>query len=233
MVSLGALILDGIVLFLLGMFCILGLRSGMLKSILSFVGLVTSLTVSTYLSSGFSEVIYSRFIKGNVISQIEKSINSEEITSDAVLEMLPKFISNSFSHYGITKDNLTNIINSGKTDIVSQVEKTIAPIFVQTIRVSLESMLFFVMLIVYRIISNMIISAFRIPIIRHIDKSIGALFGLLKGYLLINVLIFILSICIQTMNLSFGIFNYNNIESTFIFKYIYTNNIINNLMREM
>ena len=218
-------VLDGAAILLLVFFFVMGARAGLIKAIFSFLSLSFSLLVSFYVSSRFSEVIYSRFIREKVISQLQNSLNKETLQS-SIFESLPEIVSNSLAYYGITEENLNNIINSGKDSVVFQIEKFISPIFIHTIKISLELILFFTFLLVFSFIVKKITPLFRFKIIKPIDSSLGGVFGLIRGYFIIVFFMFFVSLIIQITGKSPEAFSYENIKSTYIFKYMYPNSFI-------
>lgn len=209
------------------------MRSGFVKSFFSLINIIFSLFASIYISLKLSGTIYDYFIKENLINQVHTAIDNGSINSNSVIDKIPDFISNSFSYYGITSDKLTDIINSGKTDVANRIVDAISPAFIQIIHAALSSVLFFVFIIVLGIVLRWILKIFRLPILSQVDHALGSVLGLMKGYLIISLLIFFLRSWIQTLDYSPDIFSYPTIESTFIFKHMYTNNLIYNIIKEI
>ncbi len=235
-VTLNALALDGIILLTFLLFCISGVRKGLVRSVLSFAGLMIALISSLYLSHGFSETIYDKVIRDNVTNQVRLCIkNGREFSADAVFGILPEFISNSFRYYGITSDNLTDIIHNAVSDadIAQRIEILISPIFIQTIRISSTLIMFFIFMILCSFISNKVASILKLPLTGQVDRLAGALFGGIKGYISLSILIFCLSAAGKVVDLPLMTHIYNNSESGFIFRYMYMNNFIYSLIREI
>ncbi len=221
-----ALILDGAIIFLFLTFFIIGSRRGIMKSLLSLINIALSLVVSIYVSALVSENIYNQFIKSNLIKQINISLETKNPDWKATLSNLPEFISKSFEHYGITEDSLTHIINSKMSNTADQIEKIISPIFVQTVKVAVQMALFFILLLILSLLSKVMLALFNFKIVRPIDSSIGAVLGLVSGYFIITIVLFVIRIGIQITSFAPGIFSYDNIESTYIFRHMYTGNLL-------
>lgn len=227
------LILDFTIVILFFIFIFSGFRVGLVKSLLSLINIALSLFISIYVSFGLSNLIYNQFIKENLINELQTSIDNSSINSESLISTFPNFISNSFSYYGITSKDLTDIINSGKEDIAYQILDVISPMFIQIIHLSLSMVLFFVFIIIFNIMSKWILSIFKIPVLSQINHLFGGILGILKGYLIVTLLIFCLRSWAQSTNYNSNLFSYSSIESTFIFKHIYTNNLIYNIIQEM
>ncbi len=226
------LILDGLVLLVFLFFLILGIMSGIIRSFFSFFSLIFATLASIYISSGLARTIYDNFIRESVLSNINSSIEYSDANVDSLLNLLPKFVSNSFSYYGITKEDLSNIISSVSSDAAQQIEEAIAPVFVDIVRLSLEIVLFFAILFILGFVTRAVVSIIRFCLPRTIDSALGAVFGLLKGYIVLAVLLFCLRSLSQGIDISSGIFSYGSIESTYLFKYFYTNNPVWNVVEE-
>lgn len=236
MVTLSALALDGMILLSFLLFCISGARKGLVRSVLSFGGLIIALVGSIYLSRRFSETVYNKVIKDNVTNQLSRYVkNGKEFSSDALFEVLPEFVSNSFHYYGIAKDNLTDIIDNAvsDTDIAQRVETLISPIFIQTIAISLTLTTFSIFMVVYSLISDKIVSVLGLSVVGWVDRLTGALFGGIKGYVFLSILIFCLSAVGKMVDLPFMTHIYNDSGPSFVFRHMYMNNFVYNLIKEV
>jgi Colicin V production protein. len=226
---LNILLLDGSIIFLFLLFFIIGARRGFVKSLLSLLNILLSLVISIYVSSKISENIYDKFIKDSVTSQIKTSLDGKNFNSDKLISSLPEFISQSLSYYGITEASLNDIIHSKNSDSAVQIEKVISPIFIHAIKASVQLVLFFAFSIIFGALSKGILTLFNFKILKPIDSSIGAVLGLVTCYFVIVILMFFIKASIQITNFAPDIFSYDNIGSTYIFRYMYVDNIICNL----
>lgn len=228
-----AIVLDVVTILMLVFFIIIGAKRGFVRSVIGFLGMVISLFVSFYLSSFLSNLIYDHFIKQQVINQIDISIASGNVSYDTIASALPENLYNSFSYYGITPDKINHIINSGKGNIALSIANLISPIFITLIRMCVILTFFFILMPLFSGLASTVSGIFKLPVLSGIDASLGAVFGILKGYLAVTLIIFCVKTIGQVMYNPEGIFLYSDVESTFVFKHFYTNNLVYNLLSEV
>lgn len=228
-----SIILDLLIILVFLTFIILGGKNGLVRSLISFLFIFASLIMSIYLSSNLSNSVYNNFIRQGVIEQIELSISSGNVNFGSLSATIPSFIYNSLSYYGITPENINHIINNGKGDISNELERLVSPVFIELICIALSVIFFLIFSLLSGIASRYCSKIFKIPVLKQINTTLGALFGMFKGYIVVTIIVFCIKTVGQVTYKNLSLFLYDNIESTIIFKYMYTNNLICNLLSEI
>ncbi len=221
-----AVILDVSIILLFLLFFVIGARRGIIKSLLFLLNILLSLVISIYVSDKISANIYDKFIKDKITNQIKTSLNKEKFDSKGILSSLPEFISQSLSYYGITETSLNDIIYNQNDNTAVQIERVISPIFIHAIKAAVQLFVFCVFSIIFQVLSKGIFRLLPFRIFKPIDSSIGAVLGLVTCYFVVIVLMFFIKVIVQTTNFAPKIFSYDNIESTYIFRHMYVNNIM-------
>ncbi|MFP4477928.1 MAG: CvpA family protein [Candidatus Izemoplasmatales bacterium] len=208
----------------------IGWQKGFLLKIVELASGLFGLIASILLTRPFSRVLDTWFG-----SEIQARINnyfleknpelSENLTEPrlraaledmSMPEFITKWIAESVDYEAATQ----SMINA-----ISPLLKTMVLIVIAFLSLFIGSMIIFFFL---KILSRMIT---RIPVIRQVDKVLGALFGLFKAAMIIFILLLILSfaLAIPAINSLIGDFVYVDMqldsESFRLSKWLYDNNI--------
>lgn len=188
-------VIDLLIVFSVISMIILGWKKGFLLKIVEIAsglfGLIASLLLarpfSNVLDNWFGEGIESR-IKNYFIETNPNLINNltEENLENALQEMsLPDYLINWISN-SVDYDEAAMSIIDGITPML----KSLVLLILAFIILFIGSMIVFFFL---KILSRLIT---KIPVIRQIDKFLGALFGLFKAAMIIFVLLLLLSLAL-------------------------------------
>ena len=184
-----------------------------------------------YISKIASIFIYDNFIKNNLLVQINDILN-EYVGRDlnektaAVFNELPKMLSNTLMFCGVTSNVVGDVIENSTGNASYELVKLFSPTIISVIRTILVPFIFVVIYTPLNFLNRIIGRIFKVPVLRQIDQVLGAIIGALKGFLLIVLITFLLKMFLPMMSNIPDIFSKNTIESTFLFKEFYRNNII-------
>ncbi len=228
-------ILDVLIVLTVVGLIVLGWKSGFLLKIIklasSLFGLIASIILarpfSTVLDKWFGEGIYTkietylttRIGNGNVLA-------TEENIREAFEGMaLPKFIVDWIVNTVNAEETIQSFINA-----VTPLIKSLILILIAFVVLFFGSMLVFLL---FKILAKMITS---LPIIKQIDKFLGAIFGLFKAAFLIYVLLFALGllITVPAVNEFLGDFLIVDMqldnEHFRLSKWLYDNNVLKHIV---
>lgn len=226
-----SILLDAGIILLFAIFIVSGLKRGLVRSLIGFVATVIAIVLSMYLSKITSIFIYDNFIKNNLLVQINDILN-EYVGRDlnektaAVFNELPKILSNTLMFCGVTSNVVGDVIENSTGNASYELVKLFSPTIISVIRTILVPFIFIVIYTPLNFLNRVIGRIFRVPGLRQIDQVLGAIIGALKGFLLIVLITFLLKMFLPMMSNIPDIFSKNTIESTFLFKEFYRDNII-------
>ena len=223
-------IMDMLIIVVVGLFCILGFKNGFVKSLISTFGVFIALLVSVLLCSSVATFLESKFgfisSISSGISGILVSIFGEEI----MLTTLNDVTSASLNESNLTAWLIKIIIEvKGIPDI--PMDKTIcdivAPVFGYYVACTISVIgLFIIVRIVLFIISEVVKEAHAIKIVGFADKTLGLLFGFIKGVIFCQIAILI----IRVIPLEFFQNVYMGIEESFFANLINKLNLFSYIM---
>jgi len=83
-------LLDGSLILMYVMFSFTGFRSGIIKSLLTFINSIFSSFASFYFSKIFSNWIYDYYFKPSVIKYLVDNLNQNSFTTSEMIEKIPQ-----------------------------------------------------------------------------------------------------------------------------------------------
>jgi len=196
-------LIDLIVLALIALSTFIGYKRGLIKVAFKLVSFILAIAISVVLYKPVSNFIINyTSIDDNIETTIEERLSSSDTTN----EEIDNFVANYFA----------NIKNASSAVIADSISKTI-------INVGCMILVF--------IISNIILLFFKftgdliakLPIIKQVNNIGGFLYGLLKGFIIIYLLLALIAIISPVMDINELI---NIINNSIITNIMYNNNII-------
>lgn len=223
-------ILDVLIIVAIVAMIWLGWKKGFLLKIVEMASSLFGLIASLLLARPFSNLLDNWFgadIEARLNTHfLEQSpMLSQNVTEpnlrNALEELsMPEFITNWISN-SVDYDDVTQSIIATITPLF----KTMILLVIAFVSLFIGSMIIFFFL---KILSRMVSS---IPVIKQIDKVLGALFGLFKGAVIIYVLLLILSFVLAVPGINDLIGNFVSVdmqldsESFRLSKWLYDHNI--------
>lgn len=225
--------LDVSIIILFIVFIVSGFKKGLIKSLVGFVGTIIAIFLSAYLSRIVSLFIYDNFVRDTLLVNINDILN-EYVEHDlnekalAVFNGLPNILSNALTFCGITSNVVGNVIESSAGNASYALVELFYPTIISIIKTILMPFIFLIVIIPINLLTKVVGKVSRFPVLRQIDQIIGATIAALKCFVLILLITFLLRMFLPMMGSIPNIFSKNTIESTFLFKNFYDNNMIYN-----
>lgn len=221
-------ILDGIIILIILLFVFLSSKKGFVRTLIEVVGFVAALVVAFTFSSPIANTIYDKMIQPSVVKTVENVANDGVSNAtnavDAVWEKMPAFITES-SFIGLSKEDVTATVQSEAANDISQLAQSISDSFVEPAVTKLLSVLISVILVVVllfvvKILAKYVNKLFTFSIVGDINKTLGALLGLVKGAAVAVIFCLVISLILSFTKDGFLIFTYDAINSSYIFKFL-------------
>ena len=226
-VVLYPLVLDVSVVAILIVFAFVGYKSGIFKSFLSFISTMFSGIFSIYIANILSKIIYTDMISPQIQSKIELSPIRNFSSADQILGLFSPCFVKFLNELRITPKEINHIIVNGNLDsIPSKISELLYPLITNVLKSILAPVIFILLLVFVNAFLKCISMLFRINFLKSTNSLVGMIFGLLKGYIVVTILICCLKIFVSVDNNFSEVFSPDNISSTVIFKEIYNNNFV-------
>ena len=203
---------------------------GFISSIISFLGGLASLIISSFLSGPLAEYIYGLFLKDKIISSITESIGNVSTNSaseflnslEQSVQSLPSPIVALFQSNGQSVvDIVTNNLGQGVQTIAENLSlKIIEPLFITLISTIFFIILFIILSLVFNLLSKLFVGIKKIPVIGKINSILGAVFGILYSLIILYVVYVVLYFLSTVFNLSLPYVTQETLQGSYIFGWL-------------
>lgn len=205
-----AWILDGCLLLVLLVGVIIGCKRGFIKSAVRLIGCLLALVLAFCLSSPLSEWIFDSFLSKGIEQSVSQQLTDAAVGSaqaleaqiDGVLEGLPAFVRNALVSYGVgSPEQISGVLEAHGAQSTSAITETlvsyvIRPVCVLLLQIVCFIALFVLLSVIIRLLGRMLDRLFNLPLIRHVNRLLGGVMGLIEGALAALILVAVLQIYI-------------------------------------
>ena len=175
---------------------------GLVRSLAGIIAWVAAAAIALHFCAPLAEVCYDRFLHERVLAMAEEDIqNAADATmtvgyTNEVFDALPEYAVKAAEGVGVDVAELQSKSMQLPQETAEAVEKTcLAPIC----KAAMKLVLFVAVLLVVGSLAQLILTPIgkalhKTPVIGTTDRALGAVFGLLKGAVLIAVLAILLRV---------------------------------------
>lgn len=196
-------LIDFIVIGIIALFTFIGYKKGLIKVAFSLVSFILAIIISIILYRPISNFIITYTpIDDNIEIAISERLESPD-TSD---EESQDIVSN---YYNNLKNSSTSVIASGMSKTIISISSMIIVFIISKV------ILFF-----FRFIGDLIA---KLPLIKQFNSAGGFLYGLLKGFIIVYVLLALIALISPMIDINNIVTMINN---SIITNIMYNNNII-------
>lgn len=211
-------ILDVIVIAVVGYYAYISAKRGFVRTLIELVGFVAIFLIITKAGTPLSEKLFDMAFRDSVLSKVQTAVeDSAAQGAQAVNEVLPGFVINGAEFLGIDMDkaltagDTTAALAEGITDNV------IRPVITSLIYAIISLLLFGVGMYLVRILARTVNGLFKISFVGVVNRLLGAVLGLGKGFVVAFVLCLIITVSVAFTENGFLFFTKENIEQSVIF----------------
>lgn len=196
-------LIDLIIIAIIALFTFIGYKKGLLKVAFGLVSFILAIIISIVLYRPISNFVINYtplddYIQTTISERLEAPQTTDEETENIVS-----------NYYHNIKNASTSVISSG----ISKTIINVACMLIVFITVK-------IILLFFKFIGDLIA---KLPLIKQFNTAGGFLYGLLKGFIIIYILLALLAILAPIININNII---NIINSSIITNIMYNNNII-------
>lgn len=223
------LLLDAIIVLIVLFFVFLSAKKGFVRTLIEVVGFAAAIMIALTISNPLADFVYDKTVKPaiekTVSTAVNESVNGINEAVDTVWEKLPNFLTES-SFTALSKDQLTTTVNdSAASSAESAISTAVSESFLKPAITKILSLLFSVILVIallliVKILAKYINKIFTFSVVGDINKTLGGILGLIKGFAIAIVFCLVISLILSFTKDGFLIFTYDNINSSYIFKFL-------------
>ena len=226
---MGILLDIGFVIIIL-LCVVFGYKKGFFKSIAGFIGAVIAMFLAWVLAGLIANALYQGIFREKLIDNISAVLSNDALASfpekaAQVVANLPGFLSNTLNNQGITSSQIEQSLQAAGNNAAPATADLISPAVIWLLQLLLTVILFFILVILVRLVIKLIGNVFRLPVLRQVDGILGGLFGIFRG------VVYIFLVCILLQLLMPVIGNSSEpmkqvLDNSFIYQFIFYNNPI-------
>jgi len=216
------IIVDVAIVLIIGLTTFIGYKRGLIKVAFSLVSFILALIIAFILFKPVSSlIINTTSIDDNLKQTIYNNLASKELTVENAEELKEQNLPQSVI------DNVTSYIEEAGAQAQNEVAEVLSEQLTTTImNIGVALILFIVVriaLISVRALADLIA---KLPILKQINKTGGTVYGVLKGLVIIYIVLAITTLLMPVINNQTIL---EAINTSFIGKFMYNNNILLNL----
>ena len=196
-------LIDLILLAIIGLFTFIGYKKGLIKVAFGLVSFILAIAISVIIYKPVSNfVINYTSIDDTIEATIEERLNSSDISSEETENIVSNYYNN---------------IKSASTAVIAdRMSKTIINIACMLIVFIITK----IILLFFKFAGDLIA---KLPLIKQFNYAGGFIYGLLKGFIIVYILLALIAIISPIININNIITIINN---SIITNIMYNNNII-------
>lgn len=192
------LFLDILIVAIIALFAFLGWRKGLVLTLCGLLAVFVAFAAATFVSSRFSGPV-AGILQPAIHNQIEQALESlqslpqQTAPEEASLNQVMEAMSHSQLFSGL-QETLANAIHEGLVKVTSTAAAAISSyLALQLARTGLFFLTFFLVLLVWTLLSHALDLACRLPVLHTFNEAGGLIIGLAKGGLIALAVAWLLS----------------------------------------
>ncbi len=221
-----SIIIDLIIIGIILLTVLISAKQGFVKIVIGVAGFIAAVLLAFSLSGPLANLTYQNVIEPPIVNSVaEDSSGSASETVDKIWDSLPNVITDNADSLGISKESIiqsvekeTQTTAQGIIGNVSQ--NVIKPVLTGILETVFAVILIIVLLFVVKILAKLINKVFSFSVVGKLNRTLGGVVGLVKGLLIALIACEVILLIISFTKNGIWIFNNENIEKTFIFKFL-------------
>lgn len=184
------LMLDVLIFFIFAVIVISGMKNGFVRSIASVVFSIIAIIAAKEFAEPVGQWLNDNFIHENLIRYFEKLIQTNASGgTQAVIASIPPFITENAQASGVSLEKLIGSVLT--PDRISDISVKLAQSVETLFSPLITALGYIAVLMLVKLTSGVAIwilsVAFKLPLLRQVNKLLGLIFGFVKGALFVLV----------------------------------------------
>lgn len=219
-----------IVILLLSVF--IGYKRGGAKMLMSLLGSLVSYLLAAFFGDYLSIFVYNSVIKESVINSVTSSLADSTAGISSAVDTLPPFVS---FVCNVCNIDISSTLKSAVSDIPSavaiSVEEALRPVVLSILTFILTAVIFIAVYFIFKVlISRILLSVFKLPLLRTFNSFVGVICSLLSAFLFISFIAFLLRLLMPHITGMPYILSESTIYNSYIFYHFYSGNIFSSII---
>lgn len=226
-----AIVFEVIVAAVLVVFVVMGAKRGLVLALCGLLGAVIAFTGASLLARTLSPMVagaleprFAAAIEEQLNEQIAQSVEegAGQLTQQTTPDTLPlQDVLNALRDMGFYEslvDRVNQAVEDGMTEVAASAAAKVAAAIAQSAAYLILFLLgFIVIMVLWKVVGGALNLVAHLPVLHFLNKSMGALFGLLQGC----IILFVAAWAIQFMG---GLIPPETVEQTVLLKFFMTTN---------
>ena len=180
-------IVDFLIVAVFALCIFVGVKNGLIRSIIGLVVVAAAAALAVWLSEPVASGIYDLFIKKSLETAVAAQLpgmSSAQLTSQNVQEVissLPAAIVKAAQSIAAISEKAGSVDLSASNIAAEICDSVAKPIAVAVLKVLSFAVIFFVCDFFLQIAAKAVCKLFELPVIRSVNRTLGGVFGALKG----------------------------------------------------
>ncbi|MBQ8056824.1 MAG: CvpA family protein, partial [Ruminococcus sp.] len=186
---------DIIVIAIIIISIVIGYNRGAANTLVSLFGFILSFVIAVFLGDFLSEFIYNSYLSEAIINSVSSCMVTSG-TGELIVTDLPPFVDFAMKLTGFDyNEALQSSISDLSNSIAVGFETAIKPVVLSVLTFVLTALVFIIIYFVFRLILKSVLNfVFNLPLLRGINKTLGAVFSLLSSLCFVSFMAFLLNI---------------------------------------
>ncbi|MGN0519256.1 MAG: CvpA family protein [Candidatus Fimenecus sp.] len=175
-------------------------KKGIVRTVLDIAAFVLTVVLAAQIAAPMARTLYSTFMSDRIEAKIEDTLTTGEAATNtkkaaAVLESLPGFVKGYLEKSGVSADTLAQQIASGQAgkDTAAYLADEVAQPICESVLTGILFLLFCAVLgCLLQWAAGGVSKLFKLPIVKTANAALGAVFGAVKGAVLIYIAVALL-----------------------------------------
>lgn len=183
-----AYIIDGVVILIFLLAIVIGSKRGFIKTMSGVLSFAAALVVAMLLKGAVAELVYNLAVEPPLLASLEEQlagVGTEIQNLENAFNSLPGLVKNLLVQVGVQDvDSLTQTMKLGADGSLAQ---SIADVVRSVVMPVLEAVCMLVLFILAHIVASLLLRVLdvlaKLPLLKQVNKSLGAVAGIISGVL--------------------------------------------------
>ncbi len=188
-----------------------GIKKGFIRSIMNIVSFAGAVLCAYYISPAISVFIKNNIIGENLSNSISNVLNSiisggvEKITLPQIFADKPDAFVDITDRYNVTINSVEQYYNEELAETTAETVGKVSDFISGHVADTLSAVVSFVVvfiiaLLVFRLVIMIIDMISRLPVLNFTNRFLGAIFGVISGYLFVSITAVVAAELIPSLN---------------------------------
>ena len=225
------MIYDVVVIVILLLSLVIGYNRGAAKMIVSLLGGIASFVLAAFLGDFCANLIYDSYLSSAIINSVSSTVMNSG-AGELVTAELPPFVSFAVMLTGFDYDSALKVsLDTIPQAIATGFESAVKPVVMSVLTFVLTLLIFLLIYFVLRLILKAILGfVFEMPLLKGINKFLGAVLSFFGSLIFVSFLAFLLNIIMPYLTEIPFWLSESTIYNSYIFYHFYSGNIFINLI---